>query len=457
MKHLIYTLLSFLLTLSFSNAQPADVESADDSLDFLDDSEEALGSASNGAETEASDFLADKEREWAEKGQSDKYGGFSSASIGGSPSNKNFTKDRVAAYEVAFLNLKGEIAKEMAMQIKTDMSLAYSKPAEAARQKNQLQEINDKSPMEMGMLEKTKLIIHDELDNELNRRGINPGTPEAAKVVEAEMERRFNKRVATIAEAEMGAIYTMKTIEDGGNIAVVGVYSDKMKGLQKAILGQGEAPKIAPNSSRQPIREYVQGLSKKDLYGSHGVQIKADSNGDLNLLSYSQWPASSKSSMASKFAYKEAEMQCLSYLRTFAGEIVKQQAARNLSQTLKEFSDLENVTQQIDTSSTFKQTITSKSAILDFPGIKTLHRWQTVDKRSGAVICGVVQGWNISTAKKSIATKREFEEVGGSKGGAGLTGVPSSRKADSPATKKGYDPTKASSNPTVESLESEDF
>lgn len=457
MRHITYTFLSFLIIFNFSNAQPADVESADDSIDFLDDSEEALGSASNKAESAAQDYLAIKEQEWADKGESDKYGGVGSASIGGSPSNKNFTKDRIFAYNVAFGNLKAEIAKEMAMQIKTDMSISYSKPAEAARQKQQLQEIKDKSPMEMGMLEKTKLIIHDELDNELKRRGINPGTNEAAKVVDAEMQRRFTKSVATIAEAEMGAIYTMKTIEDGGNIAVVGVYSDKMKGLQKAILGQAEAPKVSPNPSRETIREFLQRLSTKQLFGSHGVQIKADQNGDLNLLSYSQWPASSKSSMASKFAYKEAEMQCLSYLRTFAGEIVKQQAASNLSQNLEEFSDLENVTQQIERSSTFKETITSKSAELKFPGIRTLHRWQTVDKRSGAVICGVVQGWNISNAKKSIATKKEFEAVGGSKGGEGLTGAPSSKQADSSAAKKGYDPTKASSNPTVESLESEDF
>ena len=406
MRHLIYTLLSFLLTLSFSNAQPADVESADDSLDFLDDSEEALGSASNKAQADAEDFLADKEREWAEKGQSDKYGGVGSASIGGSPSNKNFTKNRVVAYETAFGNLKAEIAKEMAMQIATEMSLSYSKPAEAARQKNQLQEMKDRSPMEMGMLEKTKLIIHDELDNELNRRGINPGTPEAAKVVEAEMKRRFNKSVETIAEAEMGGIYTMKTIEDGGNIAVVGVYSDKMKGLQKAILGQGEAPKIAPNSSRQPIREYVQGLSKKHLYGSHGVQIKADNNGDLNLLSYSQWPASSKSSMASKFAFKEAEMQCLSYLRTFAGEIVKQQAARNLSQTLEEFSDLENVTQQIDNSSTFKETITSKSAKLAFPELEHYIDGKRLIKDLVLLFVESFKG-GISLPQKSLSLPKE--------------------------------------------------
>ena len=457
---LIPTFIIITFLINFAFAQHADDDGG--ALDFLDDSEEALGAASNKAEDGARKFLIGKEEEWSDKAEqtgvpTDRVGGFASASIGGSPSSKDFTKNRIVAYNVAFTELKGAIAKELALQISNEMSLSYSKPAEAARQKKALQDIKDRSPMEMGMLEKAKLIIHDELDGELDRRGIKPGTPAAKEIVEAEMERRFSSKVETIAEAEMGAIYTMKTIEDGGNIAIVGVYSDKMKQLQRAILGQDEAPKTTPNPDRPAIRDWVGSLSKSALYGSHGVQIKADRNGDLNLLSYAQWPASSKSSLASKFAYKEAESQCLSYLRSFAGEIVKQQSARDLTQKLEEFSDLENVTQQIETSSTFNETISTKAAKLNFPGIRTLHTWQTVDKRSGAVICGVVQGWNITNARKAVATKREFEDIGGSRGGQGITGNTNSSVGNPSSAKKGYDPTKASGNKKVQSIESEDF
>ena len=152
--------------------------------------------------------------------------------------------------------------------------------------------------------------------------------------------------VKTIAQAEMGSIYTAKTIEDGNNIAVVGIYSDKMKQLQSAILGKGEAPKLSPNPGRPTLSSWLQSLSKGALYGSHGIQIKPDKFGDLNLLAYSQWPASSKSSLAVKFATKEAGMQCLSYMRSFAGEIVKNESGRELTSKLEEYGQLDGVVQK---------------------------------------------------------------------------------------------------------------
>jgi hypothetical protein len=435
-------------------AQPAEESGG---LDFLDDSDEALGAALNKAEKAASEFLARKKDEWNEKRITDRFGAFASAAIGESPSSPNYIKAKSIAYEAAMLNLKGDIANEMALEIENEMSLSYGKPAEAARQKQQLQDIQNRSPMEVGMLDKAKLLIHDELDNQLDKRGIKPGTPAAQNFVKAELERRMTSTVKTIAQAEMGSIYTAKTIEDGNNIAVVGIYSDKMKQLQSAILGKGEAPKLSPNPGRPTLSSWLQSLSKGALYGSHGIQIKPDKFGDLNLLAYSQWPASSTSSLAVKFATKEAGMQCLSYMRSFAGEIVKNESGRELTSKLEEYGQLDGVVQKLEVGSTFDQNIKSRAEKLSFPGIKTLHTWQTLDKRSGTVICGVVQGWNISGAEKALASKREFESVGGSSGGAGLTGNSVNSSVNQPQKSKGYDPTKSSGSKIVESLESEDF
>jgi hypothetical protein len=144
-------------------------------------------------------------------------------------------------------------------------------------------------------------------------------------------------------------------------------------------------------------------------------------------------------------------------MRLFAGEIIKQQSAREATQNISEFQQLDSVNQKVLNNSTFKESITSKAEKLSFPGIKTLHTWVTTDKRSKAVICGVVQGWNISGARKSLATKRDFESVGGSSGGAGITGNPVNSSTNQPQKSKGYDPTKPTNRKTVQSLESEDF
>ena len=192
-------------------AQPA--EESDD-LDFLDDSEDALGSASNEAQKKANAYLAKKQEAWENDNQTDKWGGVGFAPIGGDPTDPNFTQYRIAAYNSAMLELKRNIAVNLAAEIQTDMSLIYGKPAAAAQQKTLLQDIKSKTPMEMGMLNKAKLLIHNELDNQLDKRGIKPGTPAAQEVV-ADLETRISNSVQVLAQAEMGAIYTMKTIEDG--------------------------------------------------------------------------------------------------------------------------------------------------------------------------------------------------------------------------------------------------
>ena len=144
-------------------------------------------------------------------------------------------------------------------------------------------------------------------------------------------------------------------------------------------------------------------------------------------------------------------------MRSFAGEIVKNESGRELTSKLEEYGQLDGVVQKLEVGSTFDQNIKSRAEKLSFPGIKTLHTWQTLDKRSGTVICGVVQGWNISGAEKALASKREFESVGGSSGGAGLTGNSVNSSVNQPQKSKGYDPTKSSGSKIVESLESEDF
>lgn len=455
MRHITYTFLSFLIISNFSNAQPADVESANDSLDFLDDSEEALGSASNKAEADANAWLVKKQEIWELDGNTDFVGAVGSASIGGTPTSPSYHKGRVEAYDIAMMNLKAAIAKELAARVKSETILSYSKPRAAASIKSSLETKQATKPEDFGMLDKAKLIIHHELDKELDNRGIQAGTPAAEKLAEAEIERRYSKSIGIAAQTEVGGLYTAKTFEEAGTLAVVGVYSDKMKQLQRAILSQGDAPKAQANPSSPSLGEWARNLKIKDLYASHGVQLKADKYGDINLIAYSQWPASSNTALSAKMAFSEAEAMNFGHLRAFVGELMVVDSGRDQVSSLKEFGQLEKVSQNYQVDSAYTDNIRAKAEELGFPGIKKLRTWQIADKRSGVVICGVISGWNISNAERSVSERARNESIGASKGGQGITGKSRLNGTQSQQDNR-YDPNKSGST-RVESLESEEF
>lgn len=457
----IITLLT-LTALKALVAQPASQPSLSSvgDLPFLDSSDEALGSFSSKATQEAQAYLTLKKRQWEAIGAVGQVG---SSTIEVPPTHKKYHSERSNAFDKAMLDLKEKIAVQWSAEIAAEMSQSFSKPKaseEIEDFRNRNRHSNASSSDKLGIVDKTKLIIHDELDSALKRRGIKRGTPQAQQVAKATLQTKFQSKIQVLAKAEIGAIIVSKVFESGQNIAVVGFYSDRSKKLQAAILGAlppNQAPKNPANGARPTLDAWAQGLSITDLYSSHGVQVKTDRNGDFNLISYSQFPAVNKSPQAATFARKEAGMIALGRLRSYAGEALKSNALRDTFTNSAQFDNgAGNVEQLVDGNSAFDQDIKTKAASLSFPGIRTLRTWQTIDSRTGTPICGHISVWNVTQAIAGATTARDA--LPGGNGGRGVTGTVLENHNYRPGNRTGFDPTKQNTGTTIiQGLESEDF
>ena len=346
------------------------------------------------------------------------------------------------------------------MQQEISRELAYSYgEGNSSRAEEMMSTDEKKTPSEIGVLEKAKMLLNAKLDAALAEQGIEPGTKDAEKAVEEMLNPQntssFSDKIERLAKAEVGALVVSKIFEDSGNVAVVVNYTDNTKALAAAMTGAGVAPKVRKRTSPKSISEWIVGLPVSAIYPMYGVQLTSDKRGNLVILSYGQAFSTSKSKMARRNAVMAAEADADGYIRSFVGETVAFSNAKQESERNAQFSDEELETQIERTQKTSIQA-TAKS--LKLPGISTLRTWNTMDKRSGTFIVGVVRRWDIGGATKAIADAKDFDSVGAGHGGSGIQGSPQTEPIQKNSENKKEKVSVGSENSySHESMESEDF
>jgi len=311
-----------------------------------------------------------------------------------------------------------------------------------------------KTPEEIGVLEKVEMLIHSELDAQLEERGVEPDSEEAEEVVQDILNQdKFSDKIKRMAKAEVGALVVSKIFEDSGNVAVVATYSANTKKLAATMLGKGDAPKVRKRSSSKPsIGAWIQSMSKKDLYPAYGVQLTSDTNGNLVIISYGQALAKTASKMSLRNAFMAAESDADGFIRSFVGEAV---AFNNVKHELENSKELSNGVIEAQLERVQDTSIKTFADDLKIPGVSTVRTWSTQDKRSNSFIAGVVRRWDISSAESALSDASDFESVGASKGGQGVQGKSSSSSSGAASRTETF--SGDSGSYSHQSMESEDF
>lgn len=427
---------------------------SDAGLPFLDSSPEAMGAFANNASTQAQKYVQDKG--WSIGVNPDgRFVAVGEGTIQAKPDMPNFQDSRRVGFSSAMLDAKKQIANFFSQSISREMSETYGTPSPEPESSTSTENPN-------SLKNKALRLLHAELDNQLEKRGIAKDSPEAKEEAEKLVQSsKFKDVIHSVAEAEIGSLVAQKTIEDGQNIAVVAYYSEKTKSLQAAMLGKSVAIPKGPIS--MPIQQYVNSLSIGDLYATHGVQLRSDENGEICVLAYGQDIGKNMSAMSSKSAKEGAELAATGNLRSYAGENVKTEGMQELTQDARQMEDLQGaVKEYTDTKSSLSRSIQTKAAALKFPGIQVIRAWNTVDTRSKKPIVGVVCVWRLSSAIKANAEREEQEQWNGSAGGAGASKLgPSTgqtaKTAQQPKKPEGYDPTQKVKDNSASGVESQDF
>ncbi len=458
-KILLVLFLAFLVHVPLMQVMDGQAAFAQDAggdvgsgLDFLASEEEMPASFSNKASQDAQKYVADKDWRMG-RNPNGRYVAIGTGDINGNPSFPSFQMKRRNAFVKAMVDAKRQIAQYYSQMVAKEVSHSFSEgsPDVAAEMMSSGEK---KTPEEIGVLDKVQMLIHSELDAQLAERGVEPDSEEAEEVVQDILNKdKFSDKIERMAKAEVGALVVSKIFEDSGNVAVVATYSANTKKLAVAMAGKGHTPKVRKrNSSKPSIGSWIQSMSIKDLYPAYGVQLTSDTNGNLVIISYGQALAKSASKMSQRNAFMAAEADADAFIRSFVGEAVAFNNAKNELENSKELSngDIETQLERLQETS-----INTIAKSLKIPGVSTARTWSTQDKRSNSVIAGVVRRWDISSAESALSDASDFESVGASKGGQGVQGKSSSSSSGSASRTETF--SGDSGNYGHQSMESEDF
>lgn len=424
---------------------------------FLDDGDEALGALAGAAaaKRDAEQYVTQKG--WS-IGATDNgmFVAIGFSDIAGRPESPNFQKAREGAFVKALLDAKQQVAMAYGQKIATE---TFSNVQQAAKNPdNFAPKPNDPPPP--GILAKMKMLIHAKLDKQLREKGVEPAKATKGQIAEAEkavLTSEFSRTITRMAAAEVGALITQKVYESGDSIAVVAYYNPKAKALMDALLGKGPVPTSKPQE--ETIAQWINQFKVPELYASHGVQVRVDEKGQLNLIAFGQSVAEISSSMGAKMAETAAETNAIGALRDYAGEFVEADIKLDTFERTKQFGDMDKAAAETEQDSQMSQKIKARAEALTVAGINKIRTWTTTDKRSQRMIVGVIVQWNIGSARAAVDQKQAFAESAGSKGGEGATGTGPGTPAAHPKSgtgKDNYDPTKATNN-KAESREADPF
>ncbi len=349
------------------------------------------------------DFLA--KQGWGEGQNINKDGSTFFVAIGkgviqSGRSEKSYINSRINAFEKALLNSKAQMIEFLSTQISKDASLMY--------EQGNFPPTLDSKEEKSEIIKKIKMLIHAELDKRLKDRGVDPKSKEGKAELEKQISSEsFKSMTRTLSQSRILGLQAYKTFEASpdnkkGQVAVLCIYSDKLRELAEAMIVGGSVPAGAP---KRPIAEQIPN-DPLVLLSTYGVQIKLDENGQPVLLAFAHDQPLTESVMSENAASEKAKALCFGLIRQFAGE--SSMVSRDLlnAETTKEYAD---ATDLYKNESAYRQQIESTAKAINISGISKIKSWNTTHPLTGKKVFGVVCAWSPSSA---VAAKLMKSKLG---------------------------------------------
>lgn len=320
-------------------------------------------------------------------------------------SHDRFMESRIMAFDKAMLDAKANMAEYIRKTIETRAVSAY-----AEGQAPPPPTAGGEAP---GMLEKLVTLASNKLDDYLRKEGIDVSGPQAkaaAQKIKATDEfQRFIRKESQAYVAGLQAFQTFEVFPDGknGEIAVVGVVSDRLLALSAAVAG-GSAPPL-----QKPKKRIIEQIptSGPELLCSFGVRQLIDENGQSVLVAYGQAQPISESTRAEQAAEQKAQMQAEGALRGFAGEAISSARDSYLAENYKEFEDN---TSAYENQSAYKERVEAFGKAIEISGIQVVKRWTQKHPFNGQTVVGTVIAWSPRSAANAAGLA---DKIAGSQAG----------------------------------------
>ncbi len=318
--------------------------------------------------------------------------GFSSFTV--KPDSAKFETDRSLTFQAAMADAKRSIAAEFGQSIERCMQSILEQPSAA---ESIIEKAEQNEGMDPGVLERLTHLAKKELNK---ASGTDNPTPSPAEVKKVLSSSRVQDTIKRTAAHQVGGLVAMKVIERDIGISVIAYYSDSTIDLASVINGQIVAPKT-PTRMGMPIAQWIEDMPLADLYLSQGIQLKADENGNMVVISYGIATAASKNGNSMKLAQSAAETKAAGNIRSFAGELVVTSSSTTEVRNAIEYgSGSEESVSEIESS--IKEEVKATASKLMIPGIVPIRKWSFTDPRSNTLVFGVVSMWSVQSATNAV-------------------------------------------------------
>lgn len=334
-----------------------------------------------------------------------------------------FANARNAAFQQAMLNAKQEIARYLAVEIKSSVSslldlrntsdeIAKASDQESLRKViSAAKDVAGSAMLDFGGEEAVALLKASVPD------------PKEYKAISTSEE--FNSAVQAVARQEVSAVQCFRTFESisgsEGKVAVIAVLSPNSMKLANAMLGRGA---LVQGKAKEPLAAWVEGLQRDgQLLYTQGVIQRSDENGELCLVAFGQAAPRDRHPRAMDAAAKAAELNAMQAMRQFAGEMVKSTADQATGYSLTAFLD---GTEEYRNETSLREQISAQAQKLSLPGIGKCYEARLSHPATGdAKYAVVVVQWCVSSADAANLMKQQQDSIRGGEGGQGRAGMKS--------------------------------
>ncbi len=331
---------------------------------------------------------------------------------------KEYLNSRLLAFEKAVLDAKRAMIEYIGSRVVKEVESSYAEGGNA-------------SPTDTAGTEKARQMIRKEMDGELQKKGLQPDSPEAATEVRALLSTaRFRSATRTLSQSDILGLQVFKTFEASpagrqGQVGVICIHSDRLQQMAESMWTGAPLP---PQPPQAPLASQLPSDSKV-LLSSYGVQQKTDENGNPVLVAFAQAFPVSATVQSENAAYDKAKTNALGMLRQYAGESAHVATASSHTESVKEFE-----ASAIDyfNDAAYTQQVQTYAGEMNIQGVTVIRKWSTVHPLTGGKVVGVVCAWSPSSARRAGQLKSRISGTAGQP-------LPSGNNAAEPARPRPVD------------------
>jgi hypothetical protein len=345
------------------------------------------------------------------------------AEISAHRSSKNWVISRAAAFDKALNQAKDSVLMSVALEVETETKQAAEEDTSGIETPQQGKD-QSSSPNEtqLSLFQKIKKLASNKLDEMLakqeGRTAVTPQThadkPTKDQVEKIMRQEEFKNFVRISSKAMVSGMQAFQTFEDlesgrNGEIAVIGIVSDKTMSLAASVGSGAPLPKGKPG---KPIVDQVPTDDTQDgalqLLNTYGVKTLYDENGDLVLVSFNQASPVNDSTGAELSAQRRAGTFAIGEIRKFLGEQISRVEDVYRSENLKDYEDNTRETEAREGDRYAYDAIADKISIT---GITPVRVWVAKHPVTGQIVVGSVEMWSPSGKAFSAALRGKMAKA----------------------------------------------